>query len=527
MPPQLLYHSSNPTLYPTTTLSALLVLRFHSPVRVSSVRITPEGVRCLDSVGVTYPPEWSGQLLFNVTSSKPINALVSTFIKFQGEELPVEYPIDMPVGVASRMMMLRAPVDRLSISVYGYTDADGKDSWDYLEPMKEELIAIERSEDFSWLWSWAGGSPIALLDILNPYTPESSVFCALECLNILSEVNESIFETAVKHRKALEYLSGRSSSPFYRKLLNKSRYALDPSMMDILPNDSPYKPFSCEDNNEKYAAAWKYLELGQPALQCLVGMKTTEEDLTRVEAGMKKSNLARIIDLGEQLATNCNGQGLGLILDILRSTDITTAVTWSYLARIIPKLTAICNTILEGQEKSLCIPIKHAEEVVRTLFLVSSEVVGGKLVFPAAKKLAVSYVYQLDESDPIRVIFIKPSQLIPPPNPSYDNPTTRALSRLAKAINCPSNSPSTVIHSLTPSSLLTFITPLLAESLSTALVPPFGLTPCSMYTSPEGQGASAWAGKVYTEHEFRSRDLVGLGVPQTGRAASKHVDEYA
>jgi hypothetical protein len=41
---QLLYHASPAPLYPTNDGSSLLAVRFPSPVRLSSVRITPEGV---------------------------------------------------------------------------------------------------------------------------------------------------------------------------------------------------------------------------------------------------------------------------------------------------------------------------------------------------------------------------------------------------------------------------------------------------------------------------------------------------
>lgn len=50
-------------------------------------------------VSVTYPPNWTGQLLFNVSLSKPVNALVSTNITYNAALHPVDYPIDMPQGV--------------------------------------------------------------------------------------------------------------------------------------------------------------------------------------------------------------------------------------------------------------------------------------------------------------------------------------------------------------------------------------------------------------------------------------------
>ena len=50
--PTLLYHDAAPTLYPTNIPGHNLVtIRFASPVRVESVKITPEGVQCPGGVG--------------------------------------------------------------------------------------------------------------------------------------------------------------------------------------------------------------------------------------------------------------------------------------------------------------------------------------------------------------------------------------------------------------------------------------------------------------------------------------------
>lgn len=50
--PGLLYHANSPVLYPTNDpAQSLLTVRFASPVRVSSVRLTPEGVSCPSGIG--------------------------------------------------------------------------------------------------------------------------------------------------------------------------------------------------------------------------------------------------------------------------------------------------------------------------------------------------------------------------------------------------------------------------------------------------------------------------------------------
>ncbi|KAL0245449.1 hypothetical protein I308_104575 [Cryptococcus tetragattii IND107] len=559
MIPQLLYHSSSPSMYPTNACSSLLVLRFSGPVRVSSVRITPEGVRCPDGSGVTYPPKWTGQLHFNISSSNPVNALVSTNITYNTALHPVDYPIDMPQGTTSRMMMLRAPVEKLSISVYGYADeSPGGDSTqkDTVEDQKPSNTTLEE-EDPSWLWRWAGDSQDSLIDLLNAYTRPEIISRTLECLDLLSDLDDSIIPSLLERPDVLEYLFRLPRSTFSSKITNNYKWALHPSAGPLLLTDNPFTPLLQPGTSARHAAAWQHLSLGKAALTCLVntGVSVMEYDLMRVEKGEEKSNLARLLDMGEKFAQEGDAEGLNMVLNLLDSAEleiVDSTVAQEYLARTIPRLSVIAialsrNGSGKGNDtiRSLKVGEKYARLVVNALLLCSTEIIDGKLAFPIARNLAEPYLPFLESSDPLRIAFHASH-----PSPTTDvlsdaDPAARALARLSHAIS--SSSPSTssslainplirpsfsassssITHVLPPSTLLSFLAPQLTSTLSTAISPPFGIQPAATYASPELQGANAWAGKVYTSHEFRSRELVGLGIGPGGRAASKHVDEYA
>ena len=48
---RLLYYNLHATPYPTNSSSNLLAIRFAAPVRIASLRITPEGVESIDGIG--------------------------------------------------------------------------------------------------------------------------------------------------------------------------------------------------------------------------------------------------------------------------------------------------------------------------------------------------------------------------------------------------------------------------------------------------------------------------------------------
>ncbi|ODO08385.1 hypothetical protein L198_00110 [Cryptococcus wingfieldii CBS 7118] len=537
MVPSLLYHSSTPAFYPTNTAHSLLVLRFSAPARVASVRIIPEGVRSLVGQGVTYPHSWSGQLLFNISPSNPVNALVSTTIDYEGGDHAVDYPIDMPEGTVSRMIMLRAPVEQLTISVYGYTN-----------PSDEAAVPIEASdisssvsslEDYSWLWTWAGDSPTALLDCLSSSADSAEISRALECLDLLAETDKSVLSATLESDQYLFSILQHPSSPFAKKLLDDWTYASQPPLSELLPNDHPFKPLLHPSSSERHTAAWENLSIGVPALSSILQHQTQieEDDLLRVEPAERRSNLSRLLELGERFAKEEDSEGLRLVLDLLHKAQVQDVLVWRQLVGVVPRWTTISNVLDPNYQRSLSITSGYARQVLANLLLASSEVVGKKLAFPEAKRLAGPYLAPLSPDDPLRTCFSSP-----PPHPSTPAMPSSTESAFLQTLSQPPLSPSQ--SSKTPSlplpTLLNLLAPHLTQSLSTAISPPFSIPPS--YCRIEGQegpgaNASAWGGKVYSSHEFRSREMFGgggLGIGGAGggggviggRAASKHVDQY-
>lgn len=124
--PNLLYHHPSLTPHPANTSSSLLTIRFPSPIRITSLRITPEGVTGLTGPGyvwsnatpltesTTYPAEWVGKVYLNVSPGTPVNALASTEIRVWAAGFALDYPIEMPEGVRSSLPRLtHSPESRL------------------------------------------------------------------------------------------------------------------------------------------------------------------------------------------------------------------------------------------------------------------------------------------------------------------------------------------------------------------------------------------------------------------------------
>lgn len=428
--------------------------------------------------------------------------------------------------------MLRAPVEKLSISIYGYTDeppvGDPKQE-NAGEGKRPSETALEK-EDTSWLWRWAGDSPDCLIDLLNAYTRPEIISRTLECLDLLSDLDHSIIPSLFERPNALEYLFRIPTSTFSSKIKDNYKWAFHPSVVPLLPTNHPFVPLLEPDTSARHAAAWQRLSLGKAALACLIdpGASVKEDDLMRVEKGEEKSNLARLLEMGEKFAQDEDDEGLNMMLDLLNSAEleiVDSIIAQEYLARTVPRLSVIAIALSKnGNGRG-----------------------NGTMRDPIARKLAEPYLPHLESFDPLRIAFTASHPSPTPDVLSDPDPTARALARLSHAI--PSSSSSTlsslaldpsilssfppsfpsssITHILPPSTLLTFLAPHLTSTLSTAISPPFGIQPSATYTSPEMQGANVWAGKVYTSHEFRSRELVGLGIGPGGRAASKHVDEYA
>ncbi|KAK8864732.1 hypothetical protein IAR55_001988 [Kwoniella newhampshirensis] len=566
--PSLLYHSSEPHLYPTNDPSiSLLVIRFNTPVRIDSVRITPEGVRSISGPGVTYPPSFTGQILLNISPSNPVNAMASTEIVVEGCEHASDYEIMMPVGVTTRMMMLRSPAERLTISVYGFTDKSTNGTT-VTDTADSSDVNPTSNEDWSWLWAWAGKDYNALLHLLNGSTPRRISQRAQDSLDLLLDTSndpQTIYSSIISHPTALPFLislPSQSAQPVLRHLLDQPEYALSPALRDHIPLDHPLRPLIQPSSSAQHTAAWRHLHLGRAALIALDGCN--EEELLRVERREERSNLVRLVAVAKRSAEKMDKEStrcLSMVLSLLDPPP-TSSLALNYLAKVLPPLTVMAN--VRGESRRLSLPLSHAQQVVTSLLSVSTEIIDGKSALSTAMSLAQPYLPQLQASDPLRLSFSPTLPTISKNSThSADTADDRRLSRLAHAVDTASQSSdapqSSLQHVISPAELLSLVAPSLVKSLSTASIPPFEITPSTSYASPaESQGASAraWAGKVYSSHEFRTRDQgpsVGLGIAGLGsghsiavaanlgvvmggvsasgggggsRPASRHVDEY-
>ncbi|WWC88959.1 uncharacterized protein L201_003874 [Kwoniella dendrophila CBS 6074] len=533
MVPSLLYHTINLTLYPTNDDDEnLLVIRFNESVRISDVQIIPEGVKGLNGIGTTYPLKWSGRLLLNVNPSNPVNALASTIINVIPSENPLNYPINMPIGVTTRMLMLYSPAKKLTLSVYGYY-GEQLDSENNVEEVDSRIIIDnisdgisndngkeDEKENFEWLYRWSGESPSSLLDLLDDSTPKQISNRAMECLLLLDQV-QPIFNLIIQHKSALEYIMKQPLS-LREKILSNSQYALHPSISPYLPQEYPLKCLVQASSSEKHTAAWKNLSLGLGPL--LVLQDVEEDELLNIEKGEEKSNLIKLIELSENhIKFNSNDDDnsrrcMERILDILNRPFESTILN-DYLSSKLPRL--IVNAIVVGGSKrELQIPFSHSQEVVRNLVLLRSEIINGQSTRSICDEMARKYVDQLNEDDPLRKVFGTSGYLVPDLT-QRDNiqlekdEDKRRFERLSNSINQinynDSNnlnksyySSSSLIHSATQSEILSIISPELVNSLSTSKEPSFGIKSIIQLNDYlDSQNTKNFAGKIYTLHEFR------------------------
>ncbi|WWC62272.1 uncharacterized protein I303_104868 [Kwoniella dejecticola CBS 10117] len=581
IPPSLLYHATNPTLYPTNIANDnLLVVRFNGAVRISHVRIIPEGVRSLPGTGqgTTYPPSFTARILLNVSPSNPVNALASTSIKVIPSENPLDYPIDMPVGVTTRMMMFYSPAERLTISIYGFAgDSLNTPAASFQSPSTVSsahpldytssslpLGKADQKESYEWLYAWCGDTPNSLLDLLNDQTPPPISQRALDCLFLLDDF-QPVFPLFLTQSTALIYLITHPSE-IRDKILSTPENAVHPSILPLLPPEHPLKILDQPSSSERHLQAWKNLPLGLGPL--LVLRDAGEEELLRVEEGEERSNVTRLADLA---FAEEGGKAIDAALDILNRpfTDKRLNV---YLAKHLPRL--LVSQAIDGEnQRDLAIPLGCSEEVIRLLVSLRGEVISGRSARNICGKLASRYLEGLEEDHPLKRVFISTScssslhststsariQVQAQVQPD-SNGDVRRLNRLSTAVDksladldsATHTGLSSLVHSVTPSELIQMISPDLFTSLSTARVPPFGIPP-SAQTDLE-QGTKSFAGKVYSQHEFRKdrepsaalglgignlpggvggvnmgMGMGGLGVGSLGgggRAASRHVDSY-
>ncbi|OCF60820.1 hypothetical protein L486_00460 [Kwoniella mangroviensis CBS 10435] len=600
MPPSLIYHSLNPTLYPTNHANeTLLVVRFNGPTRISSFRFIPEGVGVGNlasqgahgngngNVGTTYPPQFTAQLLFNISPSNPVNALASTTIEVVPCEHALDYPIDMPIGVTTRMMMLRSPAQKLSLSIYGY-QGDSLNTEEeqtqaritQAQPVHSARQTKKVDEDFSWLYTWSGPSPSSLFSLLDESVPLQISNRAIECLTLLDQVQAqsqaqpgallpSVISLLLDHPTALKYLmvtDSLSAVPFKDRILSDPESALHPNISPYLPTDHPLSLISkAITKEERHSNAVK--NLSKPELESHLGalialQDISETELLNVEQGKQKSNLMRLMELANDLISKID-KGierddtigcLGKILDILNKSYRNERLN-EYLARNLPRLVVWYNLKKADGKRELEIPLGYSHEVIRSLGEIRSQIINGRSTRSVCDELAGKYLDKVDDEDPSKKIFTNESST---QTLSQDVDTAievdadqRRLNRLSQSLLTSSNNSSSLTHSITPSELISLLSPELYKSLSTSRTPPFGITP-SVQSSEMEQGAKSFAGKVYTHHEFR-RDrndlsssvgsgyglgisganmggMGGLGVVSSagggGRAASRHVDSW-
>jgi hypothetical protein len=199
--------------------------------------------------------------------------------------------------------------------------------------------------------------------------------------------------------------------------------------------------------------------------------------------------------------------------------------TTPQLARRLPGL--VLASRVRGSQRTLNLPSNQAGTISRALLTSASSLPDGTHAWSEAVNLVQPYLSHLSPDDPVQNRFTS-TTLVSVTLP--DTPDGRRLTRLSVATSGPSSS-SSVVHQATPAELVSLLAPSYYKILATAPVPPLGIPSTVPRATPESL-ASAWAGKVYSEHEFRTREGVGLGLPggvapRASRPASRHVDEYA
>ncbi|THV08220.1 hypothetical protein K435DRAFT_3799 [Dendrothele bispora CBS 962.96] len=110
--------------------SGLAAIRFTAPVRVSKIRVFPNGAQpfaqCPDVVARTHPDSFFLDVFFNAMPINPAeskekqrapNALVPTTIAYAGGQ--VDFTVDLGTEYASRLMIVKGQFDALSLAIYG------------------------------------------------------------------------------------------------------------------------------------------------------------------------------------------------------------------------------------------------------------------------------------------------------------------------------------------------------------------------------------------------------------------------
>jgi hypothetical protein len=250
------------------------------------------------------------------------------------------------------------------------------------------------------------------------------------------------------------------------------------------------------------------------------------DDLLDVPERGEVSNVAALLELGKGCLSKDSDESsltLELVLDLLQNS-IVNHFTLTQLASALPRLVTVSR--VRGSKRVLHIPHAYSRIIVQALLACSTDVINGRSCSKAAFDLAQPYLSHFDADDSLRRAF-SPSLSSPIAPPLPDTTDGRRLTRLAEALA--SSHSTSILHQATPAELVSLIAPSYFRTLSSAPLPPLGIPSSIPDYTPESQ-ASAWAGKVYSEHEFRTRENVGLGIAgvaaRVSRPASRHVDEY-
>ena len=524
--PRLLYHTLSAALHPSNTPDSVLAIRFSTPVRIESLRIIPEGVQTLSGIGSTYPSNFTAKVLFNVSPSNPVNALSGTTINYDDKGWEQDFQIGMPEGVSTRMMVVVGKIDRLSLSVYGYASGLTEATDLSMADKQEKADGAMEKEDLSWISDWAGGVPNLVQMLVGGVSPDKREK-AMDCLELLAEVDPTINDQIIQHPTAISYLRAHDSAPrpLLQNLYNDPRYAFHPNLRNLLPYGHCYKALVEGSEKSRRNAAWALIpDEGAFTVLQELGMG----DLTKRDESSGSSRLGKLLDVLEGWEGSKGGfnVGMGVLLSGIGS-DWT-----AYLARRVAPL--FVRSRVFGDNDPVDIPLTYSREVVTALIQLSPTI-AGEPTLSIATSLAQPYLQELHPSDPLRTAF----QPTAPPTFPRGTPIEREVSRFADSLQSPINA---YTHSLTPSQLLSVLAPELLHSLSTARQPPFGIAPSvGVSQNQSSASASAFAGKVYSSHDFRSRALAGEGPsgPMIGgaglgisgsrgesRPASRHVDAY-
>jgi hypothetical protein len=436
--------------------------------------------------------------------------------------------------VSTRFVGFVTPAQAVTISIYGFsTDAPVPTLVPAVPAKQSSAVAPPRREDWIWASDWAGGIA-GLIVLLGDDTARIELrLRALECLDLLDGISPVTPHILVVPSAVSWILNlPPTISPLVKRLHEDPEFALHPTSRLRLPSSHPFYLLVHGLEPDRRREAWNRLDMERPALAVLA--ETVGDDWLDVSPGSEVSNLTRLLAMGEACAEATTrtdefemSESIGcleLVLDILERAPLVPKTTHQ-LARRVPGLTLTSR--VRGSQRILNLPPDQAGTISRALLTSAASIPDGARAWSEAVNLVQPYLPPLSPDDPVRNRFTS-STFVSVTLP--DTPDGRRLARLSAAMSEPTSS-SSVVHQATPAELVSLLAPSYYKILATAPVPPLGIPSTVPRATPESQ-ASAWAGKVYSEHEFRTREGVGLGLPggvapRASRPASRHVDEYA